>query len=259
MPPFCPTPPPSCNTPSASPRLSSSGDSLRRRDRSCSQAGARVRGAGLNFSGKLRGQRLPRQPAQPRTPQRPANHRRHPPAAVMSSGVRGESPAYFQLRSRARRRQPGAASAAGGSRGGPPGPEGAEWAAAAGWTPDPRRGPVRRVARGQGWAAVGTEAAAASAGARPRGLSGCSGPSSRAWGRPSREADRPTRGGGRLLPQPPRGAGAASPCSLSLSSPPEHLTFRTRIPPGRRLVGASGGSGGSSGPAGPGSTSPIGG
>ena len=106
MSPFCPTPPPSCNTPSASPILSSSGDSLRRRGRSCSQAGARVRGAGLNFGGKLRGQRLPRQPAQPRTPQRRANHRRHPPAAVMSSGVRGESPAYFQLRSRARRRRP---------------------------------------------------------------------------------------------------------------------------------------------------------
>lgn len=106
MPPFCPTPPPSCNTPSASPRLSCSGDSLSRRGRSCSQAGALVRGAGLNFGGKLRGQRLPRQPAQPRTPQRPANHRRHPPAGVMSSGVRGESPAYFQLRSRARRRRP---------------------------------------------------------------------------------------------------------------------------------------------------------
>lgn len=40
---------------------------------------------------------------------------------------------------------------------------------------------------------------------------------------------------------------------------PCRLTFRTRIPPGRRDAAASGGSGGSSGPAGPGSTSPMGG
>lgn len=54
-----------------------------------------------------------------------------------------------------------------------------------------------------------------------------------------------------------RGRGGLSPPLLSPQ--PARLTFRTRIPPGRRLAGASGGSGGSSGPAGPGSTSPIGG
>lgn len=102
-----------------------------------------------------------------------------------------------------------------------------------------------------------SEAAEASAGTRQRGLGGVRGAPSRTAGQPGGEADRLTRRGGRRLPWPPRGAGAASllPCSLSQ---PACLTFRTRIPPSRRLAGASGGSGGSSGPAGPGSTSPIG-
>lgn len=103
-----------------------------------------------------------------------------------------------------------------------------------------------------------TEAAEASARARRGGLGGGRGAPTRTAGQPGGEADRLTRCGGRRLPRPPRGVEAASPPPLLLPQP-ARLTFRTRIPPGRRLAGASRGSGGSSGPAGPGSTSPIGG
>lgn len=65
-----------------------------------------------------------------------------------------------------------------------------------------------------------------------------------------RDAGRgtPAASGSRQLGE--GGHGPPAPC---------RLTFRTRIPPGRRDAAASGGSGGSSGPAGPGSTSPMGG
>lgn len=120
--------------------------------------------------------------------------------------------------------RPGAAGAAERGRSGPPGLEGAGWAAATGWTPAPRHGPARRVARGQGWAAAGTEAAAASAGTRRRGLRRCRGPSSWVSGQPKSKADGPTRGGGRRQLRPLRGAGAASPCSCSLPSPSARLS-----------------------------------
>lgn len=174
----------------------------------------------------------------------------------MSSGVRGESPAYLQPCSRATGDRPPAPSEAEGGRGGPPGPEGAGWAAAAGRTPDRRRGPARRVARGQGWAVEGRQRRP-----RPRrgpvaeASAGSAAPLVRLRGRGAAKRTDAARG------SPPasataRGRGGLSPSLLPPQ--PSHLTFRTRIPPGRRLAGASGGSGGSSGPAGPGSTSPIG-
>lgn len=178
-------------------------------------------------------------------PQRPANHRRHPPAAgdvfrcpgeralrTSSSALGPETPARGRERGRRKQRRA-------------PRSEGAEWAAAAGWTPDPRRGPVRRVARGQGWAAVRTEAAAAAAqrGPGPEGLSpGAAAPPARLGGdRAARLTDRRARRGSPATSPTARGRGGLSLLSRPLQ-PPEHLTFRTRIPPGRRLAGASGSS-----------------
>lgn len=83
----------------------------------------------------------------------------------------GESPAYFQPRSRRGVTGPQTPGPEGKPRRAP-GPEGGGWAAAAGRTPARRRGPAPRVARGQGWAAERTEAAEASAGARHGGLGG---------------------------------------------------------------------------------------
>lgn len=121
--PFCPTPPPFCNTPSDSPRLGSSGDSpqagrvvlpgwrLR--------AGSQVLTSVVSPEGRVG----PAPPgAAPSTPQRPANRRRHPPVGVMSSGVRGRSPTYFQPGSQARSDRPPGPACGPEDRGGPPSP-----------------------------------------------------------------------------------------------------------------------------------------